>query len=69
MRVPARRLEILLPPDVTARKYAAVAHAVWAVLNAAGLGGDSSLRPDDGITDEELNAAFDEDVQGYSWGP
>jgi hypothetical protein len=67
--VPTRRLEVLLPADVTAREYAAVAHAVWGVLNAAGLGGDSSLRPDNGITDEEMNAAFDEDVQGYPWSP
>ncbi|MFT7835588.1 hypothetical protein Q5530_05505 [Saccharothrix sp. BKS2] len=64
-----RRLEVLLPADVTSREYAAVAHAVWAVLNAAGLGGDSALRPDEKITDAELNAAFDEDVAGYPWAP
>lgn len=69
MRVPARRLEVLLPADVTAREYASIAHAVWAVLNAAGFGGDSSLRPDDGISDEELNAAFDADMESYPWGP
>ncbi|QFZ20114.1 hypothetical protein [Saccharothrix syringae] len=67
--MPTRRLEILLPADVTVREYAAVAHAVWAVLNAAGFGGDSSLRPDDGISDAELNAAFDQDVAGYPWAP
>ncbi|WP_447002451.1 hypothetical protein ACRAKI_22295 [Saccharothrix isguenensis] len=54
---------------MTIREYAAVAHAVWAVLNAAGIDEDSSLRPDDGITDAELNAAFDMDVKGYPWGP
>ncbi|QFZ20383.1 hypothetical protein [Saccharothrix syringae] len=67
--MPARRLEILLPADVTVREYAAVAHAVWAVLNAAGFGRDSALRPDEGISDAELNAAFDQDVAGYPWSP
>ncbi|WP_157621628.1 hypothetical protein [Saccharothrix sp. NRRL B-16348] len=67
--MPARRLEVLLPDDVTTREYAAVACGIWALLNAAGMGADSSLRTDDGIDDAELNAAFDEDVQGYPWGP
>ncbi|WP_123745973.1 hypothetical protein [Saccharothrix texasensis] len=63
-----RGLEVLLPADVTAREYAAVACAVWAVLNAAGLGEDSSLRPDGMASDAEMNAAFDADVAGYPWG-
>lgn len=67
--VPTRRLEVLLPSDLSTRKYAAVACAVWAVLNAAGLAGDSSLRPDKRISDAELNAAFDTDVRSYPWSP
>jgi hypothetical protein len=59
--VPTRRLEVLLPFDLSTREYAAVACAVWAVLNAAGLAGDSSLRPDKRISDAELNASFDAD--------
>jgi hypothetical protein len=46
---------VLLPADVSAHDYAAVAHAIWAVLDSAGLGEDSSLRPDDVIGDAELD--------------
>ncbi|MCE6999874.1 hypothetical protein LZG04_34430 [Saccharothrix sp. S26] len=42
-----RRLEVLLPADVPARDYAAVAHAIWAVLDAAGLDADGAVRTDD----------------------
>jgi hypothetical protein len=46
-RVNTRRLEVVLPPDVPARDYAAVAHAIWAVLDAAGLGADGALLVDE----------------------
>ena len=52
-RVNPRRLEVLLPADVPARDYAAVAHAIWEVLDAAGLGEDGSLRTDEEAADEE----------------
>ncbi|WP_461123178.1 hypothetical protein [Saccharothrix stipae] len=67
--MPDRRLEVLLPADVTTREYSVVLCGVWALLNAAGLAEDSALRPDDRITDAELNARFDADVEGYPWGP
>ncbi|MFI9811493.1 hypothetical protein [Saccharothrix variisporea] len=54
---------------MTAREYAAVMYGVWALLNAAGLGEDSSLRRDDGISDAGLNARLDADVRSYSWWP
>ncbi|ATE52098.1 hypothetical protein [Actinosynnema pretiosum] len=62
-----RRLEVLLPDDLTNREYAAVAHATWALLSAVGIGEDSSLRTDDKITDAEMNSAFDADAAGYPW--
>jgi hypothetical protein len=64
-----RRLEVLLPDDLTNREYASIAHATWAMLSAVGLGEVSSLRTDDRITDVEMNRAFDEDAEGYPWGP
>ncbi|GAA1291040.1 hypothetical protein GCM10009634_43030 [Saccharothrix xinjiangensis] len=59
---------MLLPADLTNREYAALTHAVWGLLNATGLAGDSAVRPDDRISDAELNAAFDDDVATYPWG-
>lgn len=58
-----------LPADLPNTTYAALAQVVWSVLSAAGLGDDSSLRPDEKITDEELNAAFDKGMEGYPWEP
>jgi hypothetical protein len=40
----AQRLEIVLPADVPARDCAAVAHAIWVVLDAAGLDEGSSVQ-------------------------
>ncbi|MCC8249648.1 hypothetical protein [Saccharothrix luteola] len=48
-----RRLEVLLPPDVPARDCAAVAHAIWAVLDEAGLGADGVLRVEEDEEDQE----------------
>ncbi|MEU4768914.1 hypothetical protein AB0H12_37275 [Actinosynnema sp. NPDC023794] len=48
-----RRLEVLLPPDVPARDCAAVAHAVWAVLDTAGLDADGALRVGEDQEDQE----------------
>jgi hypothetical protein len=64
-----RCLEVRLPADLPNSQYAAVAQAVWAVLNAAGLGETSSIRPDAGVTDTELIRTFDEDTLTYLWGP
>lgn len=42
-----RRIEVVLPADVSAHDYTAVAHAVWTVLSEAGLDADTALRSDD----------------------
>jgi hypothetical protein len=60
--MPSRRLEVLLPADVAARDYAAVAHAIWAVLDTAGFGEDGSLRSDDGVAGDGLDERFDVEV-------
>ncbi|WNV83034.1 hypothetical protein [Umezawaea sp. Da 62-37] len=64
-----RHLEVRLPPDLSNDAYAAITQAVWAVLNAAGLGDTSYLRPDSHVTDAELIRAFDRDALTYPWGP
>jgi hypothetical protein len=64
-----RHLEVRLPSELPNAVYAALAHAFWAVLNSAGLGETSSIRPDDKVTDAELIRAFDQDTQTYPWGP
>jgi hypothetical protein len=64
-----RHIDVRLPADLPNTQYAALAQAVWALLNAAGLGATSSIRPDTRITDEELIRAFDEDTLHYPWGP
>jgi hypothetical protein len=55
-----RRLEVLLPADVSAHDYAAVAHAIWAVLDAAGLDEDGVLRTDE---DREVVADAESDAR------
>ncbi|WP_156077483.1 hypothetical protein [Saccharothrix sp. NRRL B-16314] len=54
-----RRLEVLLPADVSARDYAAFAHAVWALLDTSGFGEGGSLTPDDCIGDGETDEYVD----------
>jgi hypothetical protein len=60
--MPSRRLEVLLPADVSARDYAAVAHAIWAVLDTTGFGEDCSLRSDDEVAGGRLDERFDVEV-------
>lgn len=64
-----RHLNVRLPRGLSNDTYAAITHAVWAVLVAAGLGNTSSLRPDSHITDAELISAYDRDALTYPWGP
>jgi hypothetical protein len=64
-----RCIEVRLPADLTNVEYAAVLHAMWSVLNVAGIGDVSSLWPDGRVTDAELNDAFDEDILSYPWSP
>ncbi|GAB2973733.1 hypothetical protein [Saccharothrix stipae] len=51
----SRRLEVLLPADVSAHDYAAVSHAIWAVLNAAGLDEDGALRADKELNEDDAD--------------
>jgi hypothetical protein len=59
-----RRLEVLLPADLTNHEYVAIAAAFWGVLNATGIAEDSSMRADERISVAELNAA-----SAPTWSP
>lgn len=63
-RVNARRLEVLLPADVPARDYAAVAHAIWGVLDTAGLDEDGSLRTDEETAEDTIEEQPGEKPEG-----
>ncbi|MEU4741969.1 hypothetical protein AB0G02_16110 [Actinosynnema sp. NPDC023658] len=55
----ARRLEVVLPADVSSHDYVTVAHAIWAVLDAAGLDEGSAVRTDAEFADVEEDARVD----------
>ncbi len=57
-----------LPFDVPPARYAAIVHAVAAVLDAAGLITRSSIFVDHEARDEDLNRAFDRFSADYPWG-
>lgn len=63
-----RELRIELPADLPNDRYAAITHAVFSVLDAAGVAGESSVLVDDTATDGALNAAFDRLSGQYPWG-
>jgi len=63
-----RTLLVKLPPGLPNERYAAIAHAIFSVLDAAGLAGRSSMITDDAATDDALNAAFDRHSEAYPWG-
>jgi hypothetical protein len=54
-----REVVVKLPRGVSNGQYAAIAHAVFSVLDVAGLADGSSVVPDRLVTDWEMNAAFD----------
>jgi hypothetical protein len=51
-RMNPRRLEVLLPADVSAHDYAVVTHSIWAVLDVVGLDDGCSLRTDEEVDEE-----------------
>ena len=55
----SREFRVLLPFDVPSARYAAIVHAVAAVLDAADVALESSIFVDGRARDEEMNAAFD----------
>ncbi len=63
-----RAVLVKLPPDLSAERYAAITHAIFSVLDVAGLAGCSSIVSDRLATDVELNVAFDRHSQEYPWG-
>lgn len=54
-----RELRIKLPADLLNDRYAIITHAVFSILDVAGVAEESSVLVDDTATDPELNAAFD----------
>jgi hypothetical protein len=55
-RVNTRRLEVVLPAETPARDYAAVTHAIWAVLEAAGLDEDGALTAGEAVPGADEDA-------------
>ncbi|WP_410575753.1 hypothetical protein [Amycolatopsis sp. cmx-4-61] len=64
----SREFRVLLPFDVPSSRYAAIVHAVAAVLDAADVALESSIFVDGRARDEEMNAAFDRFSALYPWG-
>jgi hypothetical protein len=63
-----RELRITLPADLPNDRYATITHALFCVLDAAGVAAASSVLVDTAATDAELNAAFDRHSEHYPWG-
>lgn len=63
-----RELRIKMPANLPNDRYATITHAVFSVLDAAGVADQSSVLVDDSATDTELNAAFDRHSEQYPWG-
>jgi hypothetical protein len=63
-----RAVLVKLPPDVSTERYAAITHAIFSVLDAAGVARSSSVVNDRMASDAELNAAFDSYSEHYPWG-
>lgn len=64
-----RRLTILLPPELGNSQYAAVLMGVQGVLYAARIADRSTMRPDGGISDSELNTYRDAADVHDPWSP
>jgi hypothetical protein len=63
-----REVVVKLPPGLPNDRYAAITHAVYTVLDVAGLANRSSVIPDRLATDSDMNAAFDRHSESYPWG-
>ncbi|MEV8442080.1 hypothetical protein AB0425_32275 [Actinosynnema sp. NPDC051121] len=63
-----RELRIELPSDLPNDRYATITHAVFSVLDVAGIADQSLVRVDALVTDGELNDDFDRHSEHYPWG-
>jgi hypothetical protein len=63
-----RELRVTLPADLPNEQYATITHAVFSVLDAAGVADTSSVLVDATATDHDLNEAFDRHSEQYPWG-
>lgn len=63
-----REFVVKLPRSLPNDRYAAITHAVFSVLDVAGVASMSSVVPDRLATDSDLNAAFDSHAEQYPWG-
>lgn len=63
-----REVLVRLPRGLPNDRYAAIAHAVYSVLDVAGLANVSSVVPDRLASDSDMNAAFDRHSESYPWG-
>ncbi len=63
-----RELRIELPPDLPNDRYATITHAVFSVLDVAGIAEESMVRVDELATDSDLNDDFDRHSEQYPWG-
>ena len=63
-----REFVVKLPRSLSNDRYAAITHAVYSVLDVAGLANMSSVVPDRQATDSDMNAAFDRHSESYPWG-
>lgn len=55
-----RWIGVKLPRSVSNQQYAALLHAIFSVVNVAGLAEVSSVVSDEAVTDAVLNAEYDE---------
>lgn len=62
-----RAVLVKLPTDLPVERYAAITHAIFGVLAAAGLADRSSIVNDRSVCDAQLNAAFDQHSEAYPW--
>lgn len=63
-----RELRVTLPADLPNEQYATITHAVFSVLDVAGIADTSSVHVDAVATDSDLNDAFDRHSAWYPWG-
>jgi hypothetical protein len=63
-----REVLVKLPCGLPNDRYAAITHAMYSVLDVAGLANVSSVVPDRLATDSDMNAAFDRHSESYPWG-
>lgn len=58
---------VKLPLSVSNQQYAALLHAIFSVVNVAGLAEVSSVVSDEAVTDAVLNAEYDRLSIHYPW--